>query len=138
MEDIIHISATHNEETVQYGIKDDQWVILDGNDTPVDIDKWAGTTLLLSGPRAARVISQTITDLSAYGLANPSAIVVVEERGGQTFEFHLGIKTPDERNQYARLVGNPRLFTLASEWGDVVTELAIEPPYPPDEDSDTG
>ena len=133
MEDIVHISATHGEETVSYARNGDQWVIEDGNDTPVYIDKWAGTTLLLSGPRAARVISQTVSNLADYGLDKPSAIIVVQERGGQSFEFHLGIKTPDERNQYATLVGNPRLFTLASEWGDVVTGLATEPPYPPEE-----
>ncbi len=133
-EEIVHISVIHEDETVSYALKDeDQWVIEDGNDTPVYLDKWGGTTVLLSGPRASRVISESITDPASYGLEKPNTVIQVRERGGQLFEVHLGTKTPDGQNQYSRLVGTKSLFTVASLWGDVIVKLVTEPPYPPEE-----
>ena len=137
-EEIVHISVTHEDETVSYARKSDiQWVIEDGNDTPVFLDKFGGTTVLLSGPRANRVISESITDPASYGLDKPETVIQVQERGGQVIEVHLGTKTPDGQNQYSRLVGTERLFTVAAVWGDVITKLATEPPYPPEEEEIT-
>ena len=42
----------------------------------------------------------------------------------------MGLVTPDGENQYARLVGSPRLFTVPQIWAMVINRLVFQPPYP--------
>ena len=97
-------------------------------DIPVFQQRWGGTPLLLSGPRVTRPLSDTIDDPAGFGLEPPETAVTVFDRYGNTIEFHLGIPTPDNQNQYARLVGNDSLFTVPIEWAQVVNRLAFDPP----------
>ena len=97
-------------------------------DIPVFQQRWGGTPLLLSGPRVTRPLSDTIEDAAEFGLDPPETAVTVFDRYGNTIEFHLGIPTPDNENQYARLVGNDALFTVPIEWAQVVNRLAFDPP----------
>ena len=129
---INHIVVTHNDQTVNYDKNPGSliWFILDDQGLPVNFEKWAGTPLLLSGPRVNRVLSDTIDDPVSYGLDPPETSVNVTERSGQGFEFHMGFSTPDETNTYARLVGFPQLFTVPTSWAEVISRLATEPPYP--------
>ena len=60
----------------------------------------------------------------------PSISVRLTERTGRTYEAHLGLETPDGQNQYARLVGSPKLFTVPQIWARVVNRLVFQPPYP--------
>ena len=108
------------------------WVIQGDPDFPVFMHRWSGTPLLLSGPRVNRVLADKIEDLgdpASFGLGPPESVVRVSDHAGSTFEFHLGIPTPDGVNQYARLVGDDALFTLPAVWAQVVNRLASEPPW---------
>jgi hypothetical protein len=130
---IVHIEATYNGQTVNYDKKPGSitWYIQDeGKETPVFVDKWSGTPLLLSGPRVDRVLSQTIDNPKAYGLDPPKSSIKVTERSGRTYEFHMGDPTPDGQNQYAYLVGSSQLFTVPQIWAEVINRLVTEPPYP--------
>ena len=131
IDEIVGISVVYQGQQMSYERQDDQWVIKDGNDTPVFQDKWAGTTLLLSGPRVSRAVADEIGDASTYGLDPPAARVQLANTSGFPLEFHLGDPTPDEDDWYARLVGSQQLFTVPASWGTVVTRLAIQPPYEP-------
>lgn len=129
---LINIKVSSGDNTVEYS-RDPAgttWYIQEEREVPVFLEKWSGTPLLLSGPRVNRVLAETIDAPASYGLDPPETSVTVVQRGGESFEFHMGFKTPDEKNQYARLVGNPRLFTVPQIWGFVITRLALEPPYP--------
>jgi hypothetical protein len=131
-EDVIHILVSYNGKTVEYDKKpgSDEWVIVGNPPAPVFLKKWGGTTLLLSGPQVSRVLAQEIDNPATYGLEPPVSRVVVTVRGGLVYEFHIGNPTPDGQNQYARLVGDPELFTVAEIWARVINNLATEPPYP--------
>ena len=129
--DIRQISVTHNEDHMDYNYEGTQWVIKDGNDTPVFTDRWAGTTLLLSGPRSSRALDIEIYDAAEYGLDSPQTKVQIVDKSGFPLRFELGDPTPDGDNWYARLEGSASLFTVASAWGEVISRLATEPPYPP-------
>ena len=131
VEDITQISVTHLGQRMEYALQGDDWVIKDGNDTPVFHDKWAGTTLLLSGPRVSRDTEITIEDAAKYGLESPQTKVRIVDRSGHPIEFHLGNATPDGRDWYAKLADSDRLFTVADIWGEVISKLATEPPYEP-------
>ena len=131
MEDIMSISVVYGDQRMDYARTGDGWVIKDGNDSPVFQDKWAGTTLLLSGPRSDRALADDIDDPAKYGLDSPQTMVQVFDKSGFPIEFHLGNPTPDGENWYARLVGSERLFTVASAWSEVISKLATQPPYLP-------
>lgn len=128
---IVQIEVSHQGQTVLYNRDPGslQWFIQGDPKIPVFRDKWSGTPLLLSGPRVNRALAETIENPAAYGLDPPDSIVKVSDRTGQSFEFHMGIPTPDQSNQYARLVGHPDLFTVPAIWAQVVNRLATEPPY---------
>ena len=125
------IVVSHDESTVTFA-RDSasyQWRILGEPDYPVFQQRWGGIPLLLSGPRVNRGLKRTIDNPAAYGLDPPESVVRVSDWAGNTFEFHMGIPTPDGQNQYARLVGDNALYTVPSVWAGVVNRLATEPPY---------
>ena len=129
--DIAHISVLYQDEAVEFAREPGsyQWEIIGDPNYPVFQERWAGTTLLLSGPRVNRSLGQTIDEPAQYGLDPPESIVRVTDIAGNSFEFHMGSPTPDGKNQYARLVGDEALFTVPSVWADVVNRLAYDPPY---------
>ena len=130
LEDITNITVTHEGDTVSYGSRGDDWVIEDGNDTPVFMDKWSGMTLILSGPRPDRILSTTVEDPAKYGLDPPATVVNVTDRSGQTVDFQLGDPTPDGENRYIWM-STGGLSTIPNIWGEVVAKLVTQPPYPP-------
>lgn len=128
---IEHIEVTTENQTAVFdrppgGLR---WYIEGDPNIPVFQEKWSGTPLLLSGPRVNRDLAESIEDPASYGLEPPISIVKVTDRGGQSFEFHMGGTTPDENNTYARLVGHPALFTVPTIWAQVINRLATDPPY---------
>ena len=130
-DDIIAISVDYQGSHMGYARQEEGWVIKDGADTPVFNDKWAGTPLLLSGPRVQRALLEQTEDLTLYGLDSPQTEVRIETRSGITTELELGDPTPDGSNWYVKLKDTNQLFTLPSIWAEVVSKLAIEPPYAP-------
>ncbi len=129
--DITNIEVVHGGEAVQFARDPGgyQWVILGDPNFPVFQHRWSGTPLLLSGPRVNRGLKETLDNPSQYGLDPPESVVRVTDFAGNTFEFHMGIPTPDGNNQYARLVGDNALYTVPSVWAQVVNRLALEPPW---------
>jgi len=127
---IVDLELEYRGETVHYfrNPASRTWFIDGDPDVPVFQQKWGGTPLLLSGPRVTRPLSDTINDPAAFGLDPPETAVKVVDRYGNEIQFHLGIPTPDNENQYARLVDDDTLFTVPIEWAQVVNRLAIEPP----------
>lgn len=132
---IVRLEVVFQGEAVQYYRNQASldWYIEDGAEgspgIPVFVQQWAGTPLLLGGPKVTRPLSDTIDNPAAYGLEPPETSVKVFDRAGNEVEFHMGIPTPDNRNQYARLVGDDSLFTVPIEWAQVVNQLAVDPPW---------
>ncbi len=128
---IFHISVSHAGRTVEYakspGTED--WTILGDPDIPVYWPLFGGTTLLLTGPRVTRVLVDEIDNPASFGLDPPATMVTVTDRVGNALQFHMGNPTPDSVGQYARLVGDPALFTVPIEWAFVINRLANDPPY---------
>ena len=132
VDDIYGISVVHQDTLQVYDRQEDgQWVIIDGEDTPVFQPKWSGTTLILSGPRGSRQVADTIDDPAKYGLVNPQTTVQVIDKSGVPLIFHMGAATASGKDWYARVVGSERLFTVNADWAKVVSTLAIIPPYEP-------
>ncbi|MCI0896676.1 MAG: DUF4340 domain-containing protein [Chloroflexi bacterium] len=132
--DIVALELVYQGESVNYfrSPASLDWYIAgspgDDPDIPVFQQRWGGTPLLLSGPRVTRPLSDTIVDPAEFGLEPPETSVKVFDRYGNMVEFNLGIPTPDNLNQYARLVGDDTLFTVPIEWARVVNRLVFDPP----------
>ena len=129
--DLIRIEVNYQGQEIEFArdAASHQWMITGDPSYPVFSYRWGGIPLLLSGPRVNRGLKQTIDDGGQYGLDPPESVVRVTDWGENTFEFHMGIPTPDGENQYARLVGDNALYTVPSVWADVVNRLAHEPPW---------
>jgi len=127
---IVKFEVVHQGEAVNYyrNPAGRTWYIEGNPDIPVFQQRWGGTPLLLSGPGTTRSLSDTIENPAEFGLEPPETAVTVIDRTGNEVVFHLGIPTPDNKNQYARLVGDKSLFTVPIEWAQVVNRLAIDPP----------
>ena len=133
--DIIALELVHDGEEIAYFRSPaslDWYIASDSEeepDIPVFQQRWGGTPLLMSGPRVTRPLSDSIENPAAFGLEPPETAVTIFDRYGNTVEFHLGKPTPDNLNQYARLVGEDALFTVPIEWAYVVNRLANDPPF---------
>ena len=130
---LVNITVTFGGETVEYRKKPGgvRWFIVEEDgERQVYQDKWSGTPLLLSGPKVNRTLADEMEDPAQYGLDPPITSVRLTERTGRSYEAHLGIVTPDGQNQYARLVGSPKLFIVPQIWARVVNRLVFQPPYP--------
>ena len=128
---IAHIAVSHQGRTVEYartpGTED--WNILGEPIIPVYWPKFSGIPLLFSGPRVSRVLASEVNNPASYGLSPPKTKAKVTDRSGNALEFYLGDPTPDAEYHYARLVGDPALFTLPLGWAEVINGLADDPPY---------
>ncbi len=130
---LVNILVTYEGETIEYQKREGgvRWFIIEEDrERQVYQDKWSGTPLLLSGPRVNRTLADEMEDPAQYGLDPPITVVRLTERTGRQYEAHLGLETPDGLNQYARLVGSPKLFSVPQIWARVVNRLVFQPPYP--------
>ena len=126
-EDIARVSITFQGQHQIFVLKDGVWRFEETGE-PVDMNKWSGMTLLLSGPRASRVLQQASKSLKEYGLDPPEGVFGVTLKSGQAIGILLGYKTADETSDYAQVVGVLGVLLVSSAWGDVITKLVTEPP----------
>lgn len=109
-----------------------KWYIVQGEEREeVHHPKWAGTPLLLSGPKVNRVLGTTIENPAQYGLEPAESVIKITEETGLSYEFWLGNKTPDEGYNYMTVAGSTQLFTVPEVWARVVNCLVVSPPFVP-------
>ena len=98
----------------------------------VDAGRWSGVPILLSGPRAERLIaSQTpAARLSSFGLLEPAMRIVLRLDDGERMSVDVGDATPDGTAVYVRAPGSTSVFTVARSWYVVLERLVLDPPHP--------
>lgn len=110
-----------------------QWSIQGPTPVPVFEDKWGDAVKVISGPRVDKLVSEALDEPAQYGLDEPHTTVIIGIFGKKPTEFHLGDDTPDGKHQYARVAGEPELFAMPKARAERISNLALEPPYPPTE-----
>ncbi len=95
---------------------------------PVNLDRWGGIVLLLSGPQTDRVLPDP-ADPAEYGLDAPWT-VAVRLADGQETTVRLGAATPDGEHYYAKVEGRAGVALVNAPWGDTLARLVSEPPRP--------
>jgi Domain of unknown function (DUF4340) len=68
----------------------------------------------LSSLNSDRLVEDKASNLSQYGLANAPFEAVITEKDNKTQKLLLGDKTPSDNAVYAKLDGDPRVFTIAT------------------------
>lgn len=126
-EDITSISVTYGGQRQAFVLKEQGWVFED-TEKPVNMDRWGGIVLLLSGPRSMRVVEEQIENPAEYGLDPPQTYITIGLKDGRQVSVLLGNKTPDGTSHYAQAAGSAPLFLVHSSWGDVINGLVTEPP----------
>lgn len=121
--------------------RSEAWVTLDGQTwrfaapggPPVDARRWGGVPLLLSGPRAERLIAANAssTQLAAYGFTPPVLQVELTLANGEAIAIEVGDGTPDGNARYIRLRQGGDIHAVHHAWFDTLARLVLEPPYPP-------
>jgi hypothetical protein len=91
-----------------------QWQIVAPQTFPADPLVTVQFVETASTLNADKVIEEKAGDLAPYGLNNPSMTVIVTRKDGKTDTLLVGDETPTGSGTYAKLVGNARVFTLAS------------------------
>jgi Domain of unknown function (DUF4340) len=91
----------------------DQWQITAPESLPADHTAVTDILSTLSSLGSDRLVEDKASDLSQYGLSAPSLEVQVTEKGNKTQKLLLGDDTPTNSAVFAKLDGDPRIFTLA-------------------------
>src|SRR6202023_3736033 len=83
---------------------------------PLGADQEAVSCLLstVSSLNAERLVDDKAADLNQYGLAQPSLELDVTTKDAKPQKLFLGDDTPAGSAVFAKLEGDPRIFTIAS------------------------
>jgi len=126
---LIAIDISYQGKSVSFRRDDNlRWHFDRPDGPPVNLQRWGGIPLLLSGPRSRRVVTQQAEDLAPYGLASPQMVITLGF-GGPPLEILVGDKTPDGKGYYMQVRGYPTIYVVDYTWGDVIARLVTEPPY---------
>lgn len=90
------------------------WQITSPQALDADAGAVASITSAAANLSSERVVDSNATDLASYGLAPPLLEVDLTTKDGKTTKLDLGENTPTGSAVYAKLDGDPRLFTMAA------------------------
>ncbi|HSW48877.1 MAG TPA: DUF4340 domain-containing protein [Bryobacteraceae bacterium] len=91
-----------------------KWEMLSAPKWPVDQDAAGGIVNTLSSLASERLVEETASDLGQFGLASPGLEVLIGRKDGKTQKLLVGDDTPAGGGSFAKLDGDPRIFTIAS------------------------
>lgn len=93
---------------------DGKWQLTAPEVLPVDQDAAKSLAGSFSSLSSDKLIEDKAADVAPYGLAAPSIEVTLTKKDGKTQKLLLGDDTPTGSAVFAKLDGDPRIFTVAS------------------------
>lgn len=101
------------EDPLTLQLKGSAWEMTSPKPLAIDSSAVSAITTAAASVDAERVVDPNASDLKAYGL-DPAAIEVdLGTKNGKTSKLLIGDNTPAGSAVYAKLDGDPRLFTMA-------------------------
>ena len=97
-------------------VKDDagKWIITSPEQLGADQSAVINMLSTLSSLRSERLVDEKAGDLGQYGLADPALTVNVTTKNNKSDTLLIGDQTPTNIADYAKLAGDPRIFTIAT------------------------
>ena len=139
-DDVIGINITNASGNLDIVYKDAAWVSSQG-DVPMDSEKVTAMLDAVSSFDAIKVIAENESDLSQYGLDNPSLSYTITTKDGMTYKASFGIVMPTNSNAYyALLDGADKVYTVSANYfepfntslvdmTEIVDEITVNPEY---------
>jgi len=90
------------------------WKITQPKPLAADQDSITSLVSSLSSLSSDRLIEDKAGDLSSYGLNNPAEQVKITRKDGKTQTLLIGDDTPTGAGTFAKVEGDPRVFTIAT------------------------
>ena len=110
----VTIKKTGTDPIVLHKSDDGKWQLTAPKPQRADQDTAKSLISSLSTLNADKVVEDKSSDLSAYGLNAPTLNVTVLKKDGKTADFLVGDDTPTGGGAYAKLAGDPHVYTIAS------------------------
>jgi hypothetical protein len=137
-EDLQKVTMSLPKDNLSYSFikhPDDREFYFDvANGPMVDNQRWGGgIPLLLSGPKAMRLILQNAPSekLSEYGFDAPNMNVMLTLLNGTIYNVEVGNSNPEDTSYYIKLTENNDVYIVDKSWYDVLSGIVINPPYVP-------
>lgn len=127
-DDVVNVTVQTGTDEVAFEKRDGLWYFSNDPLLPVNLDRWGGVVLLLSGPEVERQLPPPDAP-HEFGLDAPS-VVGLGLADGRQITVRLGEETPDGRNVYAQLDGEQSVALVNEPWAAVLLRLAVDPPLP--------
>jgi len=110
----VSIKKTGAETTVLRKGDDGKWQIVEPKPQRADQDAAKSLAGSFATLNADKVVEDKATDLSPYGLNAPTLDVTVTKKDGKAQDFLVGDDEPTGGGAYAKLAGDPHVYTVAS------------------------
>jgi hypothetical protein len=110
----VTLKKTGAETTVLALGADGKWQLAEPKPQRADQDTAKSLAGALSALNADKVVEDKAADLSAYGLNAPTLDVTVLKKDGKSLDLLVGDDTPTGGGTYAKLAGDPHVYTIAS------------------------
>jgi hypothetical protein len=91
-----------------------QWQITVPKTLAADQEAVSSVLSTLSSLNSDRLVEDKAANLDQYGLAQPSVEVEITKKDQKSQQLLIGDDTPTSNGAYAAVVGDPRVFTLAT------------------------
>jgi hypothetical protein len=91
-----------------------KWAITSPQPYPADQDAAVSMVSSLSGVNADSVIEDTPSDVSKFGLNDPSLTVTAHERNGKTDHLYFGDDIPASSLVYVRVGNDPKIYAVSN------------------------
>ncbi|MEP7364584.1 MAG: DUF4340 domain-containing protein [Acidobacteriota bacterium] len=102
------------ETTTLERAADNRYRLLAPKELAADQDAASGVFTSLTSFIADRVVEEKGAQLSPYGLDKPKLTVAIVQKDGKLVKLLVGDDTPTSGASFAKLEGDPRIFTIAS------------------------
>jgi uncharacterized protein DUF4340 len=110
----VTLKKTGAEPTVLQMGADGKWQLTGPKPQRADQDTAKSLISSLATLNADKVVEDKAADLSPYGLTAPTLDVTVLKKDGKSQDFLVGDDTPTGGGAYAKLAGDPHVYTIAS------------------------
>ena len=110
----VRIEKTGGERTLLRKGDDGKWQIVEPQPLRADQDTVNSMVSTLSSLSADKLVEEKAADLSPYGLNKPGLTVKVARKDGKTSDVAIGDEVLTGSGSYAKVAGDPRVFTIAS------------------------
>ena len=110
----VRIEKTGGERTLLRKGDDGKWQIVEPQPLRADQETVNSMVTALASLSADKIVEEKVADVAPYGLNKPGLTVKVVRKDGKTSDLAIGDEVLTGSGSYAKVGGDPRVFTIAN------------------------